>query len=240
VTKFALLSDSHGHLPVIEEPVDFLIHAGDIAPLSNHHPSFQRDWMESVFYPYLSEIPAKYILWIYGNHDFVGDSSGSYYQHLTFYEKEGKAPPPNVYNITDELIELEGLFFYGYPYVPNLPGWAFNRENSELKELAAQIPPCDILISHGPPQGYGDRMTFSHVGDQNLTDNLERISPQLLVCGHIHEASGISEHPNVEQGIWNVSYLDRNYEPYSRGVIYHEFDLKQKEYSDIPNRDIGR
>ncbi|MBS7249257.1 MAG: metallophosphoesterase [Candidatus Freyarchaeota archaeon] len=48
-----------------------------------------------------------------------------------------------------------------------------------------------IIVSHEPPEGCLD-LTWngSHAGDPQIKNFIEKVQPDLMVCGHIHEARG--------------------------------------------------
>lgn len=53
-----------------------------------------------------------------------------------------------------------------------------------------------IVLSHCPPHGIldgaGRRDPKRHIGSPGLTDYIQRVTPSLVVCGHVHEARGTS------------------------------------------------
>jgi len=49
----------------------------------------------------------------------------------------------------------------------------------------------NVLISHAPPYGYSDELPVGHVGSQTIAKFVDRFA--LVVCGHIHEARGITK-----------------------------------------------
>jgi Icc-related predicted phosphoesterase len=70
---------------------------------------------------------------------------------------------------------------------------AFNLPRGEpLREKWTSIPEgIDILITHTPPMGIGDRTLFGkNVGCEELILTVRRLRPKLHVFGHIHEAYG--------------------------------------------------
>lgn len=87
------------------------------------------------------------------------------------------------------------ILVYGSPWQPEFCDWAFNANRGpELIGIWSRIPPdTDLLITHGPPLGYGD-LTEDGVrcGCSDLLDNLRARSspPRVHVFGHIHEGYG--------------------------------------------------
>lgn len=49
------------------------------------------------------------------------------------------------------------------------------------------------LVSHSPPKNTKLDLTFTgeHVGSISLRDYIEKTNPTLVLCGHIHEATGV-------------------------------------------------
>src|SRR5262249_12412750 len=85
----------------------------------------------------------------------------------------------------------------------------------ELARIYAAIPDnVDVLISHQPPFGHGDgafgpNSHREHIGSRELLAEIDRVQPQLVICGHVHEAFGRYEHAGVP--IYNVSVVDERY-----------------------------
>ena len=53
------------------------------------------------------------------------------------------------------------------------------------------LPPCDVLVSHSPPLGCRDKThSGARIGSPGLRAYIEREAPQLVLCGHCHEAHG--------------------------------------------------
>lgn len=218
--RVAATADLHGiELPEIEE-CDLLLIAGDVAPdppdlfdsvqKSTH---VQRKWLREDFAEWLDEVPAEEKVWIAGNHDYVCEEGG--------FRRTAEQLPAHY--LQDTSIELFGYKIHGTPWVPNLPGWAFYADDAFLAAATRIIPEdADIVISHGPPNGYGDQvLRGSHVGNPTLTSWISKNQPELVVCGHIHE-----DHGRWEMGdttLINASYVDVRYQPTGK-VEYFELE----------------
>lgn len=114
-----------------------------------------------------------------------------------------------------------GLKIYGTPWSPSFfpEHWVFNQNRgSAAKKRWEQIPDdIDVLIVHGPPYGYGDRVEAGvNVGCVDLADRLQIVRPKLTVCGHIHEDPGVFAAP------WgmvvNASIMTAGYKPSQKPV----------------------
>ncbi len=84
------------------------------------------------------------------------------------------------------------------------------------EEVYAQIPEgIDILVSHQPPYGYGDRYfdvgsgKVEHLGSPELLAAIDRVRPKLAICGHIHDGYGRTEYDGIV--IYNVTLVDEQY-----------------------------
>jgi Icc-related predicted phosphoesterase len=206
-------ADLHGNLPEIE-PCDLLLIAGDVCP--DNEKAQQRYWLRILFHDWLRKLPAKEIVWIAGNHDFVCETPG-------FYRTADKLPG---HYLRDEAITLEidgeSVRIYGMPWVPNLPSWAFYADSMAMQSAAMRIPDdIDIALLHGPPAGILDQAVRGvHVGAMHVGSRLSVVAPKLCVFGHIHEAFGTEQIGTTT--FCNAAYVDENYKV--RGLI-PEFNL---------------
>jgi Icc-related predicted phosphoesterase len=200
----AAVSDLHGNLPEVPK-CDLLLLAGDLCPLRDHRPEAQARWLDTAFRGWLEKVPARRIVGVCGNHDFV-------------YEKLPEAVPGDLpwSYLQDSGIDWEGVRIWGSPWQPWFHDWAFNLREDELERVWAKIPEgADILVLHGPPYGYGDGVprggTVEHTGSPSLTERIRQVRPKLVVFGHIHEGRGVYQlGPTV---LANVSLLDAAYRP---------------------------
>jgi len=177
-----LISDTHKrHRELVIPPCDLLIHCGDMCSFQDDDAGTLEDIDQ-----WFAEIPAKRVVCIGGNHDFMLQSREFRFAHAEY--------------LCDRLIEIEGLRIYGAPWCPDLSGLAFYLPDGELAEKWARIPAgIDILITHTPPFGILDLPSSGemHLGCKHLRRELERIQPPVHAFGHIHASHGT----HSEQGI---------------------------------------
>lgn len=238
MTRVALTSDWHGNLPDVPE-CDVLVIAGDTCPdfirPARKSQGWRRidggpdqaRWLREKFVPHIEAQPAKLTLIIGGNHDFVFQSD-----FLIPYDNFLGASIIYLRDMT--WTTSSGLSFYGIPWVPNLPSWAFYASDEDLATLYGAVPNgTDVLITHGPPYGYGDvtSMRFAsdppdfdgHVGTRACLDAIQRVEPRVTVCGHIHEGAGhyripVQEHDHPMH-LYNAAYVDEHYRPKAPPII---------------------
>ena len=68
------------------------------------------------------------------------------------------------------------------------------RENRILKRIAPLVGPQTILVAHTPPWGVLDEVLGKfHAGSRNLLEFIRCKEPLMLICGHIHERSGVRQ-----------------------------------------------
>lgn len=193
--KIVCISDTHNRHRALELPQgDILIHAGDQAE--------GRGSLEEIvdFNNWMGELDFKHKIAIAGNHDFIFQENWSVIKNYT----------SNYIYLKDEWYEAEGLKFYGSPWQPAFCNWAFNlpRGGTELAKKWRHIPDdTNVLITHGPPFGIGDKIPgVTNAGCKLLKSRVRELtSLKLHVFGHIHEGYG-------QEGIFvNASVLDKNY-----------------------------
>jgi Icc-related predicted phosphoesterase len=203
MTKIICISDCHGQLPIIPE-CDLLLICGDTCPIRDHSIGHQKFWLDTTFKKWLERVPAKHIVGIAGNHDLI-------FQHAA-----PEVPKlPWIY-LQDSGIELNGLKIWGTPHTPFFKNWAFNLYEGDLIQRWALIPKdTDIIIVHGPPQGYGDLaprdnlLGFENTGSPGLLARIKEIKPKLVCFGHIHEGRGQWQIDNTI--LANCTVVDRQY-----------------------------
>jgi Icc-related predicted phosphoesterase len=86
-------------------------------------------------------------------------------------------------------VTVEGIPFYGIGAgIPVTPfgDWSFDLTEDEAGPLLADCPKDGVLVSHSPPHGHVDEAGGTHLGSYAVLETIERVSPRLVVCGHIH------------------------------------------------------
>jgi predicted phosphodiesterase len=209
------ISDSHSkHQQINTLPIgDVLIHAGDFSNTGtlNEIKGFIQ-WFDSQ--PHPSKI------FIAGNHDTSIDTAYYLDRGAKrFHRQSNQMTPEEIKSYsesardvlyTSQSVYLEDSEYelishsphsdsnhsfkvYGSPWQPEFCDWAFNvNRGPEIRRYWDKIPPdTDILITHGPPLGFGDLTADGfHCGCSDLLDVVQANPPRVHIFGHIHEAYG--------------------------------------------------
>lgn len=206
--KLVLISDTHGkHADLTLPDGNVLIHAGDFSEGSGS--SGRRSTMD--FLEWFALQPFEHKIFIAGNHDFWAEGN---WNQL----KEEAARRGLIY-LCDEWTLIDDVKFWGTPWVPNLPGWAFHERSPDYAErrFGHVHDDVDVMISHGPPRGIGDRLTTGQlVGCPALYRWCLTHWPLFAVSGHIHEAYGVVERRTT---FVNASVLDEKYRLTNKPVV---------------------
>jgi Icc-related predicted phosphoesterase len=174
--KICIVSDTHQkHRELSIPQCDILLHCGDFCSFKQEDEKTLKDvdlWF--------SESPAKHVVCIGGNHDYLLQNKEFHFAHATFLE--------------DSMAEIAGLSIYGSPWCPDLDGFAYYANEEKLIESWRKIPRgVDILITHTPPYGLLDLPSSGapHLGCAHLHAELMRVKPRVHVFGHVHASHGI-------------------------------------------------
>lgn len=159
---------------------DVFVHAGDLCRggrLDELH--FAAAWLRA--------LPHRHKIVVAGNHDrcFQFNRAGAV-----------DALGAGVIYLEDSEVVIDGVRFWGSPWQPAFNDWAFNLPRGEpLAAKWALIPAgIDVLVTHGPPMGVGDRCDDSaRAGCADLLSAVTRIRPRLHLFGHIHQDGGCWE-----------------------------------------------
>jgi Icc-related predicted phosphoesterase len=213
--KIACISDTHGiFLPDIPDDADVVFHAGDVGP--DRKPSI---WFAYEFSNWAKKV-ARPIYFTWGNHDFIGQKS----EVLDLL-------PSNVTCCVDRQLDIDGVKVWFSPWSNIFGDWAFMEVESELRKKYAKIPDdTNIIVSHGPPKGFGDRTLpiwtgrSEQVGSTSLLEQFQALpNASHLICGHIHEARGtyvLQSDPSKE--VINCAQVDERYQSLYNAVYMIE------------------
>lgn len=159
---------------------DVLVHAGDLCRGGNlGELRTAARW--------LAGLPHRHKVIIAGNHDWA----------LAREPGAARAMFEGMHYLEDTELAIDGVRFYGSPWQPEFLGWAFNLPRGPaLAAVWAKIPRgIDVLITHGPPEGIGDRTTVANrAGCADLLARVVEVAPRLHVFGHIHQDGGVWRH----------------------------------------------
>jgi Icc-related predicted phosphoesterase len=194
MTRVVLVSDTHGrHRRLVVPACDVLVHCGDFSRRG------RREELDDVL-DWLAAQPARERVLVAGNHDFCAekDPAGT----------RAACAAAGVRYLEDEGAEVAGLSVWGSPMTPAFHSLAFNRERgAAIRQHWDRIPAAlDLLVTHGPPRGLGDRVFFGmHVGCDDLLARVRRTPPRVHAYGHIHEARGEYRLPGLPTRFLNVA-----------------------------------
>lgn len=121
--------------------------------------------------------------------------------------------------LEDSYITLEGIKFYGTPWVPTFFDWAFMESESRLAKRYSKIPEdTQVLLTHGPALWTLDAVPHGHVGSSALANRISEL-PHLThhIFGHIHESRG--RHRGQHLSV-NAACISKWYDPLQPMSVY--------------------
>ncbi|WP_349292887.1 MULTISPECIES: metallophosphoesterase [unclassified Marinobacter] len=206
--RIVCISDTHSlHRQIPEIPDgDVLVHAGD---------SLGQGTLDNVedLNEWLGALPHRHKIVIAGNHDWA-------FQETPALAREALT---NAVYLEDSGIEIEGVRFWGSPWTPTFMDWAFMLERGKaLCDKWALIPDnTDVLITHGPPKGFGDEANLGFkcqsAGCEQLLDRIQQLALKAHIFGHIHE--GYGEYRLGNTRLVNASTCTLRYQPCNAPVV---------------------
>lgn len=216
--KITLISDTHTKHIKCQNDLpggDLLIHAGDFMNSGYNQ-------MEAImFFEWLNKldnydskifIAGNHDRWMQNNPDEVKDIL-TQYKNIDYLEDDWLTI--HYGGLNGEYVE-DNIKIYGSPWQPEFYNWAFNlpRNGQSLKSKWDAIPnDVDILITHGPAQGYldtsGPPYNTPNLGCELLIDRIKEIKPKIHICGHIHGGHGYYFDGNTH--FFNASILNEQY-----------------------------
>lgn len=221
--KICAISDIHGDFPTIPE-CDVLVIAGDILPLNIQKNRIESAaWLAGPFQKWCLSRKCKHVVLIAGNHDFIFEDLykqwlGPRQIHDILFKNDKKL---KINYLQDNIIKIDDKTFFGTPWCPELRGWAFYGDDSQLQTTFSKIPDCDVLITHCPPkvgtqgvvlqeQNWNNGRNF---GCQILSDAIQTQGKKIgwVVSGHIHSGNHEAE-KWIDTKYVNVSIKNEDYD----------------------------
>jgi Icc-related predicted phosphoesterase len=191
--RIIALSDVHDEWDRIAIPgteFDVLVLAGD---LHDDRPSELLHARQVI-----RALPHHVKIAVFGNHDTAGIERPDLY--------------PMCRVLVDELLEVDGLIFYGAPWdsPSSRFGWEFRIPGGERDGDDRM----DVLVTHEPPYrirdwGKGGSKYGVRLGNRDLLMAVERAKPRLHIYGHAHSGFG---HQKIGETVFvNVAICDEQY-----------------------------
>jgi predicted phosphohydrolase len=176
--RIVAVADTHLYTDDLVVPDgDVLVHAGDLCRGGD------LDELEHAA-TWLLGLPHRHKIVVAGNHDWA----------FVHAPQQARALLADIVYLQDAGVAIDGVRFWGSPWQPEFHGWAFNLpRGAALAAVWAKIPVgLDVLITHGPPEGIGDRVTIAgRSGCADLRRRVAEVTPRLHLFGHIHQDGGV-------------------------------------------------
>lgn len=235
--KLIGISDIHGYLvprtKLSFDIFDVLCICGDLAPLDIQSDKESSEiWFKEDFRNWCESLPCEKVIAIAGNHDRYLEKMLKKFGDAESVAKHLDWPDKIIFLHDSEYIykdisedAVKEVKFYGSPWIPSLPNWAFYKDSKDLTEMFEKIPDCDVLLTHTPGKHMFDTgriMQYTYgqdVGSKELADIVLRRRIKLWLCGHIHsgnhELSEFTDDAFACYGmkVANVSIKDERYIP---------------------------
>lgn len=187
--RIVAVADTHTFHDELAVPDgDVFVHAGDMCRAGDLDEL-------AVVARWLRALPHRTKIVVAGNHDgaFQTDRAGAI-----------DALGAGIIYLQDSGVVVDGLRFWGSPWQPAYNDWAFNLpRGAPLAEKWALIPDAiDVLITHGPPAGNGDKSSVgglyaSRAGCADLAKRVRQVRPRLHLFGHIHQDGGVTRDDGI-------------------------------------------
>jgi len=175
--RLVAVADTHlFHDELVVPDGDVFVHAGDLCRGGD------LDELRAAL-AWIRSLPHAHKVIVAGNHDFA----------FAEHADEARALASDFVYLEDSGATVAGLSFWGSPWQPAFNDWAFNLPRGPaLAEKWALVPDrVDVLVTHGPPLGIGDRGPVEgRLGCADLLARVRAAAPRLHLFGHIHQDGG--------------------------------------------------
>lgn len=212
--KVWLISDTHNQHKELNVPeCDMVIHCGDE---SNHYsPALNAPEAEK-FFEWFTQLDIKHKVFIPGNH------STSVHAGLVKPDKK------KISMLIHQSLEIEGLRIFGSPFTPSWgKSGAYMRSRNRMRDIWDTMDDCDILVTHGPPQGILDIAVTDNqlvqCGCKSLLNKVMKIRPKYHCFGHLHDTKGVINH--AVKMVDNINFVNCACKKHHKNDIHNGFLL---------------
>jgi Icc-related predicted phosphoesterase len=126
------------------------------------------------------------VIVVHGNHDGPDEIAALCKRTATLHYLHGAT------------VNIGGITFYGLGgEIPSRNSFEWNASETEERaaELLRACPENALVVTHTPPFGIADlQKNGDHEGSTAILDMIRVKAPELVLCGHIHHAWGMSGH----------------------------------------------
>ena len=133
--------------------------------------------LKAAYLTFLVTMGKAPVLYVHGNHD----------------ERYLRKPPEGCECIDDQLVVYNGVRILGLGGCRQYHPGPFQYTEAQMRRRIAKLRLAlwrsggvDIVVTHAPPRGIGDRDDPAHIGFQALLDLVDKYHPQYLLHGHVH------------------------------------------------------
>lgn len=214
--RVGLVSDLHEHFPDLNHVnLDGLIIAGDISFKPYMDVRAEQEMWRTKFIPWLQKLNISNIYITLGNHDCFPYIQPT--QAIQLCERASYKNSINLYQLGHGKILDK---YVGYcPFSLAFCDWVYNAEEKKLWEMFKYLGKCNIIVSHGPPYGYGDSGDkYNNLGSKALLRYIEDYEPEYVFCGHLHSGRGIYKYNYTT--IVNCAFTNENYNPINKIFVW--------------------
>ncbi len=179
--RIVAVADTHLYVDKLAEVPDgdLFIHAGDLLQSGSlEELRASLDW--------LRDLPHEQKILVAGNHDGCLENDRQ--------EAQAALADIGVRYVEDEEVSLCGLRIWGSPWQPSYGDSGFYLPPGQaLVDVRGAIPEeLDLLVTHSPPRGLGDRNAKGRrEGCDELALRVRLVRPRLHLFGHIHHDGGL-------------------------------------------------
>jgi Icc-related predicted phosphoesterase len=216
-TSFAAISDIHENYPDQPARADALLIAGDCFAIKsfmhkqeNLHAELIRQERElDRLVEFILDVEVKQVVIIAGNHDYLFEILGPELVNYALNHRARKAAnlrkmdPPEIVYLENSGFEFQGHQIWGTPHAAKIKESPWPRSTSfvldEEDYLANfKLQPADIILTHNSPNLNGKEPPDSLPASDKLAEEIKRVKPQVVICGHYHWMRGEYQWPGTK------------------------------------------